>query len=111
MALRAYLDEFDLGPLTLIFGAMRDKNLNEMATALFSRADLLILTVPENERAASLETLLEIAKETTDCRIVSERSSEAALRLAREQTPSDGMICVTGSLYLVGEVRARLYQA
>src|SRR4051794_12935004 len=68
VALRAYLDEFVVGPLTLIFGAMRDKNLKEMATSLFPRADLLILTQPVNERAASLESLLEIAKETTDCR-------------------------------------------
>jgi len=31
-----------------------------------------------------------------------------ALRLARKQTPPGGLVCVTGSLYLVGEAKSLL---
>jgi folylpolyglutamate synthase/dihydropteroate synthase len=38
-------------------------------------------------------------------------SSADALRLALAQTPPGGTVCVTGSLYLVGEVKGLLSEA
>ena len=35
-------------------------------------------------------------------------SSRDALLVARTHTPPGGLVCVTGSLYLVGEVKAQL---
>jgi dihydrofolate synthase/folylpolyglutamate synthase len=108
-ALRAYLDEFVNQPLTMVFGAMRDKNLLEMANALFPRAEVLVLTEPNNPRAASVEDLLECASRIPGKRQLKlESSVEKAIRLAFAETPSGGMICVTGSLYLIGEVRRLL---
>src|SRR6185295_14700256 len=43
-ALRNYLDEFVSAPITMMFGAMRDKALNDMAAILFPAARELILT-------------------------------------------------------------------
>ncbi|MCS7156974.1 MAG: bifunctional folylpolyglutamate synthase/dihydrofolate synthase [Blastocatellia bacterium] len=105
---RAYLEEFGRRPLTLVFGTMRDKRIAEMAAALFPLADLLILTRVPDERAAPLELLLE---QTADLRCQLGRPTEAvepvevAFDRARERTPPSGMICVTGSLYLVGEAK------
>jgi len=105
-ALRVYLDEFVREPLTMIFGAMRDKALNEMATVLFTKADKLILTSMDNPRAANLEVLIAAAPETFDHSRMHQASSVIeALRLARKMTPANGLICVTGSLYLVGAAR------
>src|SRR6185295_13948424 len=56
-SLRAYLDEFVRRPLTLVFGAMRDKQLERMGEILFPVADTLILTGIDNPRSASIETL------------------------------------------------------
>src|SRR5712692_9228792 len=56
-ALRDYLDEFVKQPVTMIFGAMRDKALDEMASILFPAADKLILAEFDNPRAAPLEML------------------------------------------------------
>jgi len=42
--LRAYLDEFWQGPLTLIFGAMADKDVAGMASELFGAAETIVLT-------------------------------------------------------------------
>ena len=60
-SLRDYLDEFAPRPLTLVFGAMRDKQLEQMGEILFPVADALILTTIDNPRSASLETLQTIA--------------------------------------------------
>jgi dihydrofolate synthase/folylpolyglutamate synthase len=104
-ALGDYLDEFVEAPVTLIFGAMRDKDLTVMAATLFPLARRVILTQIDNPRAAPLETLARLAPPGFDLsRMTLASSADEALRVAREQTPPTGIICVTGSLYLVGEV-------
>jgi dihydrofolate synthase/folylpolyglutamate synthase len=109
LALRSYLDEFAHAPLTIIFGAMRDKDLTEIADALFPVADHLILTSIDNPRAASPDALRALVSPSFDPAKVSlAQSSSEALRLARDLTPGDGVICVTGSLYLVGEIKSSL---
>jgi dihydrofolate synthase/folylpolyglutamate synthase len=105
-ALRDYLDEFVKQPITMIFGAMRDKALTEMAAILFSKADELILTSLDNSRAATGKVLQESVPANFDQTRVRLASSAAdAVSIARSMTPSDGLICVTGSLYLVGAVQ------
>ena len=99
-ALRDYLDELN-HPLTIIFGAMRDKKLDRIAEILFPVADLLILTPIDNPRSASVGALALLARGTA----IETASSAEALRTAIAQTPKDGLICVTGSLYLIGETR------
>jgi dihydrofolate synthase / folylpolyglutamate synthase len=106
-ALRDYLDEFVQVAITLVFGAMKDKNLAEMADVLFDRADNLILTQPDNVRAAEVSTLQEVARNVAGSpQPIATRSVDEALQKAREITLPSGMICITGSLYLVGAARA-----
>jgi dihydrofolate synthase / folylpolyglutamate synthase len=108
-ALREYLDEFVHQPITMVFGAMRDKNLMEMTSTLFPRAVILILTEPDNPRAATLETLKGCASQIPgDRQVELERSAEKALQLAFGLSEPDALVCVTGSLYLIGEVRKLL---
>ncbi|HYP01636.1 MAG TPA: folylpolyglutamate synthase/dihydrofolate synthase family protein [Pyrinomonadaceae bacterium] len=106
-ALRDYLEEFVHAPLTIIFGAMRDKELDEIAATLFPAARKLILTRPTNPRAAALEVLGQLAAShgVNDSPMLVESPAEA-LHVAAECTPTDGVICITGSLYLVGEVES-----
>lgn len=105
-ALREYLDEFAVAPVTLIFGAMRDKDLCEIAATLFPAADRLILTRIENARAASFNELERVVPRTFDFdRVAFAENANDALHIARELTPPGGVVCVTGSLYLVGEVK------
>jgi dihydrofolate synthase/folylpolyglutamate synthase len=108
-ALRDYLDEFVKQPITIIFGAMRDKALAEMAAILFTKADELILTKLDNPRAATGEMLMAAVPLNFDqARVHSAPSAAEAVRIAREITPPDGLICVTGSLYLVGAIQEML---
>jgi dihydrofolate synthase/folylpolyglutamate synthase len=106
-----YLDEFVKEPITMIFGAMRDKTLSEMTAALFPRADRVILTTLDNPRAASIDALVAVVPEDFDQgRILLAFSVDEALQLARTVTPTDGVVCVTGSLYLIGATQQALRQ-
>jgi len=106
-ALSEFLDEFVKRPVTLIFGAMNDKKLKEIATILFPAANRLILTQLDNPRAAGVGRLQGLAAGIVDGeRIAAVRSVGQALQLARDVTPPEGLICITGSLYLLGEIKA-----
>lgn len=104
-ALLNYLTYVEKRPLTMIFGAMRGKDVAEIAEILWPRAERLILTQPPNSRAMTAEELLEFVPEGFDVeKIVTTNSVEDALAAAE----STELILVTGSLYLVGEVKKSL---
>jgi dihydrofolate synthase/folylpolyglutamate synthase len=106
LALREYLDNFGPHPLTLVFGAMRDKQLSQVAEILFPVADQIVLSPVNNPRTATLAQLREIAlKHASASQITEASSSTDALDTAISRTLPAGMICVTGSLYLIGETR------
>lgn len=108
-ALRNYLDEFIREPAVIVFGAMRDKALNEMMRILIRKTDRVILTTIDNPRAASIAELMAALDEDTDrlnvepCATVAE-----ALERARQITPPNGIVCVTGSLHLIGQAQELL---
>jgi dihydrofolate synthase / folylpolyglutamate synthase len=105
-ALHDYLYEFVTEPITMIFGAMRDKELDEMAALLFPKADELILTSMDNPRAATAGLLFEVAHQVIDEQKISQVPSPLeALKLAKQLTGGADLICVTGSLYLVGTMQ------
>jgi dihydrofolate synthase/folylpolyglutamate synthase len=111
IALRNYQDEFVTQPITMIFGAMKDKALPEMAATLFPKASELILTELDNPRAATAEMLMTAVPSGCDQNCVRLASSVTeAMHLATEVTSADGLVCVTGSLYLVGAVQAMFRQ-
>jgi dihydrofolate synthase/folylpolyglutamate synthase len=108
-ALRDYLDEFTTQPITMIFAAMKDKALAEMAATLFPKADELILTKLDNPRAATVEMLMSAVPAGFDkARVRPASSAQVAVQTARRVTPADGLVCVTGSLFLVGAIQETL---
>jgi dihydrofolate synthase/folylpolyglutamate synthase len=107
-SLRAYLDEFARRPLTLVFGAMRDKQLEEIGGILFPLADLLVVTTVRNPRSATVDMLEPIARRYARGSVLTTDNSAAALQMALANTPAEGMICVAGSLYLIGELRPEI---
>jgi dihydrofolate synthase/folylpolyglutamate synthase len=111
-ALRDYVEEFIDQPITMIFGAMRDKALEEMASVLFPFADKIVLTPLENPRAATVAELEAAAPSDFDhARLFRATSVENAVDVAREIADRSGLIIVTGSLYLIGAAQQRLQQA
>jgi dihydrofolate synthase/folylpolyglutamate synthase len=101
-ALRAFLEEF-VGPVTMVFGAMRDKDLAEITGSLFPMAERLILTRPASERSVETGELRKYAPAgipVFECPTVAH-----ALGKALDFGAPEDIVCITGSLYLVGEAR------
>jgi dihydrofolate synthase/folylpolyglutamate synthase len=89
----------------LIYGALRDKSVDEVAGWLFPLAAEVIITEPRTPRSISAAQLNAIAAYHADHSVVmpdAERALDHALALANP----DDAILVTGSLYLVGQLRA-----
>lgn len=88
--------------LVLVFGAMRDKAVGEIAEILFPLAETVIATRANNPRAAMVEEIREASKRVaTDI----EESTDVASALGRAAVLAgrDGIVVVTGSIYVVGE--------
>jgi len=107
-ALRAYLDAFVTRPLTMVFSAMADKNVEQMASILFPTAKRIVLAQQANPRAATTETLQKLAAVEGVVEVHTAKSVTEAINIAKEITPADDLICITGSLYLVGDAQAAL---
>jgi dihydrofolate synthase/folylpolyglutamate synthase len=94
--------------VVLVVAAMRDKDLNRMAGALGPLSSFTIITrAPGTERAASGPELAEAFTRWTE-RTVTELNTDRAMERARQEAGTHGVIVVTGSLYLVGHIRAQL---
>ncbi len=108
-ALAAYLDRFyPRGRVCLIYGAMRDKAVAEIAGILFPRAKEVILTAPRQPRAFTPAAMRKFADHPS-VRVAADIG--AALEMVREGAPDDApddAVFVTGSLFLVAEARALL---
>ncbi len=90
--------------ITLLFAAMRDKAVDEIAGILFPHVAEVIFTQPKISRAISAAQLAEMAGEYAGrFRVIpdAQEAFEEALANAR----NEDAIFVTGSLYLVGELR------
>ena len=102
-ALRAALSErYEGRPFTLVFGAMRDKALAEMAEILFPLAEHVIATQPSNPRSASPEEI-RAAAARTGAQVLAEPEVAAALARARSLAGERGIVVICGSIYLIGE--------
>jgi dihydrofolate synthase/folylpolyglutamate synthase len=87
----------------LIYGAMRDKAVDEIASLLFSRAEAVIFTAPRQSRAISAPLLSEISGHFAKQSYIVLDPAQAIERAIELAKPEDA-IFVTGSLYLVGDV-------
>jgi dihydrofolate synthase / folylpolyglutamate synthase len=88
--------------LTFVFGAMRDKAIGEMAEILFPLVERVIATRADNPRSATPGEIREAAARAST--VIEEAADvSAALELARTSTPRDGVVVITGSIYIVGE--------
>ena len=88
----------------LIFGAMRDKSVDEVTGILFPLASEVIFTQPGTPRAVSANQLADLAGHHA-ARYTVIRDAEEALESALAKARSDDAVFVTGSLYLVGQLR------
>jgi dihydrofolate synthase/folylpolyglutamate synthase len=83
---------------------MRDKSIRRVSAELFPLADNIFLTSLPMPRAASPELVYSLAPVRRKLAFL-EPDPKKAVERAIEMTPRHGSILITGSLYLVGEVK------
>ena len=94
--------------LWLIYAAMRDKAVEEVAGTLFPLAHQVFLTRVSLPRALSPRALETIVSHHHSYIQVTESLAEALAR-ARASASETDIILVTGSLFLVGEAKELLH--
>jgi dihydrofolate synthase / folylpolyglutamate synthase len=88
----------------VLYGALRDKAVDEIAGLLFPHAAEVVFTEPRTSRAISASQLSEIAAHHAGKSTVIPDAEQALDYLVSKAAPEDA-IFVTGSLYLVGQLR------
>ena len=101
--LREHLSRRREKEVHLVFGAVRDKDIRKIGAAIFPLASSIHLTPLANTRSASPAEIAAMHKEFAP-RMRIHGSMREALQSAWEECPRSGLVVVTGSLYLVGEL-------
>ena len=92
---------------TLLFGCLVDKPAEQLAQILFPLFDQIILTRVTSPRAADPAELTAIAA-TLGAKAKVVDQPRAALEASLASTPTEGLLVIAGSVYLVGELRPLL---
>jgi len=99
LSLAENIRAFGLRPV-LVLGVLKDKNYAEICRTLCPLTDITVVTEPRADRKLKKEALAEEAARYSS--VVVAETPKDAIELARG-FGSD--VCITGSLYLVGEAR------
>jgi dihydrofolate synthase/folylpolyglutamate synthase len=105
--LRSQLHDSPGRKLIVILGMMQDKNHAEFMRILLPLVDSLIVTQPHMDRAVPADALAQAVPRDNLALSVTLNPWEAYCKARDSADPCD-LICVTGSLFLVGEILGRL---
>jgi dihydrofolate synthase/folylpolyglutamate synthase len=95
--------------ITMVFGVMRDKAMQEITEILFPIARHVIVTHANNPRSASPDEIRQAAaRVAADADIEEAENVASALNRARNLAGFGGLVVVTGSIYVVGEAMQTL---
>ncbi len=91
--------------LILLVGIMKDKDIKSILHLLTPMADQVILTQPNNERAAS-PFLLQKRMGNNSKKVWLIEDIKEAIQKGLSLMEKEDLLCITGSLYTVGEARS-----
>jgi dihydrofolate synthase / folylpolyglutamate synthase len=97
--------EFRYHHLILLVGIMKDKDIQSMLHLLAPLADHIILTQPHTDRATP-PALLKRALDQNGKKAEIAEDLKEAIERGLALTQKEDLLCITGSLYTVGEARA-----
>jgi dihydrofolate synthase / folylpolyglutamate synthase len=96
-------------PRTLVFSASHDKDVNSIVRELAPHFDRFVVTeYQENPRAVAADQLAAIVRAAASDRgasVLVYPTPHEAWQHVRETATADELICITGSFYLVAELR------
>ncbi len=103
-ALRESLKSFEYKDLYLVFGCSEEKNIKNLVSELIPLAKKIFITQANIRRAATPDLILkQIEDYNLEKAVV--LPVKSAVNIAQEQADNDDLICICGSLFIVGEAR------
>jgi dihydrofolate synthase/folylpolyglutamate synthase len=98
--------DFVYNKLVLVFGVLSDKNIDEMLKTIVPIADIVITTKSSNKRACEPSKLKQMIQKLDPGKeiVVKERIKDA-IDHAKSVAKKDDLVCITGSIFTVGEAR------
>ncbi|WP_091830778.1 bifunctional folylpolyglutamate synthase/dihydrofolate synthase [Propionispira arboris] len=104
--LRSNLDSyFPAQERVILLGILKDKDVDGMIETLIRPIDTVVVTEPSSDRAAMPDY---IAKKIKSQHVEAYIDIPEALARAQELAGSNRLLCIAGSLYLIGEARQLL---
>lgn len=92
--------------LVLVLGIFADKDYKEMIKIIAPLADLIIATKAKNPRATPPQIIAKEAAQYIDRnKIMVTKNIPQAINYAISNSHKDDLICITGSLYTIGEAK------
>ena len=104
-------NDYEYDRLILVWAAMTDKDFRVELPRIGGLAGVIIFTRLVYERSAPPEQMLQALPAVIRDRALCENSLDGALAKAAEIAGPTDLICIAGSLYLVGEARKKLLGA
>jgi dihydrofolate synthase/folylpolyglutamate synthase len=109
MLAKTLKEDFSSHRLILVLGVLKEKDIKTMVSAIVSLSDVIIVTKSANLRASDPLFLKEtIERFDANKKIYVEASIHEAIDHAKRIAKQKDMICVSGSLFTVGEARSYL---
>ncbi len=93
--------------MVVIFGCNMDKDIRGMLNELQFGADKVIFTRSSSAKAVSPDVLGEMYSEISGKMYQTATSLGEALQIANSAVARDDLICITGSIYLIGQAKSR----
>ena len=98
---------FEYTRLILVLGVLSDKKIDEMLSIILPVADIIVFTKSKNSRACKPEILKEISiEEGFEKAFFIKENIDDAVVFAKSIAEKDDLICITGSLFTVGEAKS-----
>jgi dihydrofolate synthase/folylpolyglutamate synthase len=100
-------EDFEYERLILIIGILEDKDIQRMLTTIIPVSDVVIVTKSKNARACEPTALKDRIKEIGYTKgLFVEKSLPKAIDHAKIMAGKKDVICISGSLFTVGEARS-----
>jgi len=98
-------------PLWLVLGVLADKDFESLLAPLAEHISHLVLTAPDTPRRGDLQAQAEVARPLCPDVMAVPQVGDAVSRAVAAAREAGGRVCVTGSIYTLGEARAALRRA
>ena len=100
-------EDFEYDRLILLIGILKDKNIQKMLSTIAPISDIIIVTKSKNARACEPEVLKNsIEKIGWKKELFIVDSLPKAIKYAKSMANKNDIICISGSLFTVGEARS-----